>query len=106
MGMIGHLLTQEIALHRATLTPNAIGEQVKSYALEATFPGRLRPMTGKEAESADRKTLTATHRVYCGARDIRQTDRMIIGGRTYEVRFVSDPMSAGEFLQVDCELII
>ena len=66
--------------------------------------GRLRPLAGNERMSADKMTLYATHRFYTDVADITEADRYLDpSGKVYEIKFVSDPMNMGEFLQIDLE---
>ena len=115
--MIGHLLSDGFKLFKARYGTNAIGESVKGYDIVYHFPpamtiylgddfmGRLRPMSGMERESADRKTQFGKFRIYCPILDIAPSDRIQYQGKMYEVLFVSNVMDSNEFLQVDCELI-
>ena len=117
MGVIGHLLNGGFKLFRARYGTNAIGEKVKGYDvvyyhppagtfyLGDDFNGRLRPMSGREKQSADKKTQFATHRIYCPIMDIKPTDRIKYKGQMFEVLFASNVMDSDEFMQVDCELI-
>ena len=104
--MIGHWLTQTGTLMRPTLSANSISEQVPTYASAGTFLCRLRPMSGDETDIHNRKSLIGKFRIYTPIMTIYVNDRIVIDSKTYNVLFVSDMMSMGQFLQVDCELVI
>ena len=67
---------------------------------------RLRPLSGDERLSADKKTLFSTHKLYCGIHDITEADRYVDpDGYIYNIIFVKDPMSMGNHLEVDLEYV-
>ena len=67
---------------------------------------RLRPLSGEEQLSADKKTLFSTHKLYCGIHDIKEADRYVSpDGEIYNIKFVKDPMSMGNHLEIDLEYV-
>ena len=91
---------------RKTKTPNGMGGYSESWSLFKTIDGCIRPLQGDERLSADKKTLFATHRLYCDYdTSILQTDRISDSGHDYEIKFINDPMQMHEFLHIDMELI-
>ena len=104
MGMIPHL-TQTMTWQKAAQSTNAIGEEITTYPVTETFRGRLRPMTGNMKETDSRKVQFFTHRIYAPILDIKPNDRILYDSQVYKVVYVSNVMSFGRFLQIDCELI-
>lgn len=104
MGVIPHL-TQTLTWQKAEQSNNAIGEEVTSYTTTETFKGRLRPMTGSLRDTDMRRTQHFTHRIYAPIIAIKPNDRIGYGGQVFRVVYVSNVMSFGRFLQIDCELI-
>lgn len=104
MGVIPHL-TQTMTWQKAAAGTNSIGEEITTYTTTETFRGRLRPMTGSMKETDNRKMQFFTHRIYAPILAIKPNDRISYAGQTYKVVYVSNVMSFGRFLQIDCELI-
>ena len=91
---------------RKTKVPNGMGGQSETWSLFKTIDGCIRPLQGDERLSADKKTVIATHRLYCDYdSSILQTDRVVDSGKEYEIRYINDPMQMHQFLQIDMELI-
>ncbi len=96
--------SQEFTISRPTISRSASGAALKTYATGAAFVGRLRPLSGKEIVASEREGVRITHRIYCNTvNDVRQTDRLTHGGKVFEVRFISDPMSMNHHQQIDAE---
>ena len=65
------------------------------------------PISRDEMYRAKRRNIISTHIFYCGnATDVDEKDHVVVGGDTYSVVFVSNPMSKGVFLKVYLRLEI
>ena len=94
-----------IEVERWTEIPDAWGGVVQDWAAHLTIEGLIRPLSGDKKLSADKDTAFGTHRLYCFPADITTADRIVWGGVNYAVKFASDVMNFGRFMQVDLEVV-
>jgi SPP1 family predicted phage head-tail adaptor len=95
-----------IVIERKTDIKKAGGAVKQEWAPHITISGQIRPLSGDERLSADKKTLFASHRLYTDPADITEADRVNDNGLIYDIKFVHDPMNFGRFLQIDLELML
>ena len=85
-------------------TSQGFGGPVYHWKPKHTLAGRLRPLSGDERLSADKQTVFADHRFYCAVEDITEADRYVSpGGDIYDIKFIKDPMSMSNHLEIDLE---
>lgn len=106
IGNVAQYFAQTATVMRPVFTRAVTGALISTLSSQSDVAGCLRPRTstdiGGERLSADKVTLYASHRWYCAtAADIRQDDRLVIGGTSYRVRFVADVMTMGRLQQID-----
>lgn len=104
MSYIGGNITG--TLQTATLSPNAIGEQVQTWADAKELTGFLDLMGGGTGYTAyNAKILESTHVFLCDYEDLpkgvtAESARMVIGGQAYDVTLIDDPMGLHEHLEI------
>ena len=76
-----------------------------SWSDTETIDCLIRPLSGAERYSADKKTVFSTHRMYCDPLALTEKNRVKAEGKFYDVKFVQDPMNFNRFYQVDLELV-
>jgi hypothetical protein len=94
---------------RPTVSQDAAGGVINTYATHLSLRGRLRPLTGDTRISAEKDTYFADHRFYCFPVDIKENDIITKTGSTattYMVKHAADMMTFDRLMQVDCELVV
>lgn len=85
------LLTDSCAISRPTFTPNDSGGGSNNYTTVATVGCRIGPLTSAEVLRGGANTETTDVAVTLPANtDVRAADRLVTGGRTYEVTGITD----------------
>lgn len=104
---IDSFYTSGYTIKRPTQSIDSGGAVVLTFADLVSTYGRLRPLTGTEILGNEKLGLVTSHRFYCAVMDIDVKDRIYdsVNGKTYEIKFVKDPMQMGVHLEIDCELI-
>lgn len=95
---------QEFSVLRASVLENGIGGFSTEWTAVAEGLCRLRPMTGTEQESGDKKTVFGSHRLYCAPLDVTETDRIRVDYQEYDILWIKNPMSMGNHLEIELEL--
>lgn len=91
-------------IERYTETPGGFGGPEYTWTTHLAVDGRLRPLSGDKRLSADKETVFASHKFYTAVADIKETDRYKDpSGNIYTIKFISDPMSMGNHLEIDLE---
>ena len=96
---------EPVAIQRWAAATDAWGGTIKNWQAHLTIEGRVRPLAGEERFTGDKKTLFATHRLYCFPADITEKDRVVYGGKNYDIKFVADVMNFDRLMQIDLELV-
>jgi hypothetical protein len=83
------------------------GVIVLTFADLVNSSGRMRPLTGTEILANEALGLKTSHRFYCPVIDVVEKDRIYDSNKskTYEIKFVKNPMEMDDHLEIDCELI-
>ena len=85
------LLSDSCVISRPTFTPNDSGGGSNSYNSVATVACRLGPLTSAETQRAGANDVQTDVAISMpAATDIRGADRIVTGGRTYEVTGILD----------------
>lgn len=80
-------LDQRITIERETLTDDGIGGKVSAWSTLAAVWAGVKPMSGREA--IDRGGVVAVSKVRFTIRnsiDVVETDRIVWGGKLYNIR--------------------
>ena len=91
-------------LQRKTLTTDAVGGAVETWANQGNYQIALQPITGTEANRYDREEFDVTNKAYvAGKPDIVLGDRFSIDGNTYLIHAVLNPCSLDRHLEMHLE---
>ena len=91
-------------VQRKTITRDAFGATLESWATSSTISIMLQPLSGTKANEYDREEWNVSHHGYAsGAPDIVLGDRLSISSETYLIRAVLDVDTAGSYLKLVLE---
>jgi head-tail adaptor len=98
--------TSGIAIQRKTVTQDTYGDAIATWSTVSTVDGVLMPLTSSNHSDARffaaQRGYDADYRLYVVATaDIKVGDRAVHNGRLFAVNAVTNPMMAGDYLQVD-----
>lgn len=103
--MIGHLLNVEVGVSRRTVTRDAFGGSVESFATVSTERVRLQPMKASEADLYSKEGVTVTHKAFFNyGANVQARDRLSAFGSTFIVRTIMNPDYEDKFLVANVEL--
>lgn len=84
--MISDYYTDQVTVYRLAESNDAGVIERRFTETAIVFTGRLRQLTGREIMENEKMTYKSTHRLYCDTGlDVRETDRVKIDGKFYEV---------------------
>lgn len=94
-------------IKRAVNTVDAGGSPIETFSDLSITYGRMRPLNGTEILANEALGLKTSHRFYCPVIDVVEKDRIYDSDRnkTYDIKFVKNPMDWDSHLEIDCELI-
>lgn len=95
----------DITVQRSTTTTDAWGNTIQSWATHLTVKGLIRQLSGSQPSISQNDIAISSHRMYCRVVDITTNDRVVYGGKYYDVVRVNNVMNFGELLQVDLDVI-
>lgn len=88
-------------VQRSTLTRDAVGGSIETWASDAVYQMALQPTSGSEDDRYGREEYTITHRGYlAGTPDILPDDRLSIDGNTYLIRAVLNPCGLDRYTKL------
>mgnify|MGYP004454349409 FL=1 len=91
-------------VQRKTLTRDAFGATLESWATSSTISIMLQPLSGAKRDEYQREEWNVSHHGYAsGAPDIVLGDRLSISSETYLIRAVLDVDTAGYYLKLVLE---
>jgi len=97
--------TETWEVYRLSVVDDSWGNPIETWTLSHEVLGRFRPLSGDRKLSADKQIEFADAKFYCAIdADILTGDRLVGNNQTYDVKLPQDPMSMGEFLQVELKL--
>jgi SPP1 family predicted phage head-tail adaptor len=102
--MIERYFSPGITIERYTEGTDELGNPTKSWVHHLDTVGLIDAQTGNEQLAANAPTVSATHILFCPVIDITEKDRVKYRGKTYNVKFVDDPMNYGRHLEVLLEV--
>lgn len=98
-------LKERITLERKTKTRDGAGGATVTWASYATVWALVRPMTGRERESAMRTEARAEYLVVIRNRDdILESDRIGWRGRKLNIAFLKNKGPRTAFLEMEAEI--
>lgn len=81
---------RKITIERATVTSDAIGQVITSWAAYKTLWAQVIPVSGAEIVRAGRVTASRVARFVIPFLDLIETDRINYGGDTYNVQHIRE----------------
>lgn len=102
--MITDYYNHTITLYTVTNT-NSSGEIIETWSTGVEIKGRIRPLNANEIYLQNKKTVIATHRMYCDYMTIDEKYKAIWGTSTFEIVAVQTPFNANRFMQIDLKTI-
>lgn len=97
-------LTQRVTIERVTLTQDAAGQPVESWAPLATVWAAVEPLNGREYFAASSAQSEVTTRIRIRYRPgLTSADRVNHDGALHNIRSVINPNSKGRELVLMCE---
>lgn len=94
------LLNNSFAQVRPARTTDGMGGSTVTWQTVATFPGRLRPLTPSEMETAMRMDEAFTHILYALPRTFQKDDQIAFRGERFRVIAVQEPSYADFHIQL------
>jgi len=96
------LLNATLTLKVNTPAANSQGEPVDSWAGSTSIKARVQPVSGSEEFIVGRKTVRATHKIFCRTTTaITARNRFTWGSRTLEVLLVRNIDEASHHYEID-----
>lgn len=92
-----------VPLYR-TAEQNSIGEDVESWSQGDPVTGWLDYVAGVAGYSDHSAKVAETTHVFLTDRDVGTPDKMLIGGKTYDVLYIDNPMEFGYHREIDLKL--
>ena len=98
------LLNNTFMVYRKERTFDGQGGWAESWTEVGSVAGRLRPVVGREGETADQTQRVVTHVLYTLPDvDVQRGDMVIGAGQVVDVRGIREPSHAGHHWEIDCE---
>lgn len=98
--------TCKVIVERVSISDDGMGGQTESWSQLDEFQGHIRQLSAEEKEINERLSVKSSHRLYCGGHDIKEKDRILADGKTFNVVGVNAKINRrgqSRFLNVDME---
>jgi head-tail adaptor len=105
--MIEDYYRSAYTIMRPINTVDSGGSPIETFSDLISISGRMRPLNGSEILTNEKIGIKTSHRFYCGVIDVVEADRIYDGLnlKTYEIKFIKNPLEMNDHLEIDCELI-
>lgn len=103
----GRMLREAVTFQRRTRTSDGAGGYTEAFAAISGAPTRamVKPLSGRERWASDRVEASANYRVVTRYYDgLKESDVIIIRGRTGNIRFIANVDLRDEWLEIDVQL--
>lgn len=101
------MLREPVTFQRKTRTADGAGGFTEAWATISGAPTRcmVKPMSGGERYASQRVEATATHRIVTRYHaGLTETDRAVIRGREYQIRFVNNLDFDDRWLEISAQV--
>jgi len=95
-----HLYDTDVTIQRKTLTRDANGQPVETWADYLTIRAFVAQVSGEKRFQSGKDGHFSTHLMKCNVYDITESDRAVFSENTHEIMNVNQPNGA-DFLQID-----
>lgn len=103
--MIDRFYKSGVVIKRKTSTDDGGGSSNDTWATYKTIKGLIILASGTERRLNEKKSIIATHTLFCAPVDINATDCIEYNGNTFEVLLLDNPLNLGHHLEIDLQLI-
>lgn len=100
-------LREPVVFQRLERTSDGAGGYTEAWSQIAGAPvrGKFKAMSGRERWASDRVEATSTHRIAVRYfSDLKESDRAVIRGRAYNIRFINNVDYLDDWLEIDLQL--
>ena len=107
-GLINRFYTSGHKIQRVTVTEDAYGGVVETWADHLTVAGKLWELSGDKKLSADKETIFSTHKFATDIADIKDTDRYVdADGNAYQIKALATRkrQDGTGHIELDLELV-
>lgn len=104
--MITDFFNSTAVIKKANKTSTAMGSIGRTYTTRiASLPCRINAKKANEQDEFGKWTMISNYRLYCEAttvnKAIEESDRVILGTRTFQVKAINNPGLLDRHLQID-----
>lgn len=98
------MLRHPVEIQRQVTTAIGGGATALSYTTRANVRGYFKGLSGTERLYADRLDATTRARLIIRYRsDVVESDRVVIAGRTYQIRYINNIELRDRWLEIDLD---
>lgn len=99
------MLKTPVTFERRTRAADGAGGYAETWATLRATRGRMRAMSGGERWASSRVEASSTHKLVVRYfADIKESDRVIVGSRAYNIRFINNVEYENKWLEITLEL--
>ena len=101
---VASLSNRTVQFERATITRDATGGRIQTWADSVRVKCRIQPLSGADVIRHSKEDMSVTHKAYTsGTPDIQPGDKFTLGSRTLFVQAVRDIDMLGRYTTLECE---
>lgn len=98
------MLREPVEFQRQVKTDIGGGATTITYVKRVDLRGHFKPMSGSERMYVERIDATTRNRLIIRHRtDLLESDRVIVRGRAYQIRFINNMEFRNKFLEIDLD---
>jgi len=98
------ILREPVEFQSQVKTSIGGGATTITYTSKANVRGYFKPISGSERLYAERLDATTRNRLVIRYRtDLTESDRVIVRGRAYQIRFINNLEFRNKFLEIDLD---
>ena len=98
------MLREPVEFQSQVITSVGGGASTITYTNRANVRGAFKPMSGSERLYAERLDATTRNRLIIRYRtDVKESDRVIVRSRAYQIRFINNLEFRNKFLEIDLD---
>ena len=99
---IESLADKTVTIERSSVAVSDTGAYEETFGIWKTIKARIQPLKADELVKLGREATDIGIRLYCVPAGIQEPDRIVYGGRTFEVLGGRDIDEQGRLMTVDC----
>jgi SPP1 family predicted phage head-tail adaptor len=99
------MLKTPVVFERRTRTPDGAGGYTEGWTTTRSTRALVKSMSGSERWASSRVEATSTHKLVTRYfADVKESDRVTIAGRVYNIRFINNVEFENRWLEITLEL--